>query len=151
MKFSAENPRYTAYTNSAYGYVEVGTANRKAAAWKLADEAAKHANLDNWFSSWAEIHDAARNGMSFRVGAAPKTPAYLVVTPLSGATLGRYATKDRAFDALKHLCCEMDLAPSAAAVMTEKQWEKYVGQCQRPGMVEDEARALVSQIVGYNF
>lgn len=36
-------------------------------------------------------------------------------------------------------------------VMTEKQWNKFLGQCQKPGLVEAEQRALVSKIVGYDY
>lgn len=45
MSYSAENPRYIAYTTNAFGTVESGRTNRKAEAWRLADAATKEAEL----------------------------------------------------------------------------------------------------------
>ena len=61
MKYTTENPRYTAYSNSAFGYQEAGTSTTKAAAWKLARAAAKKRGAGTLCAVWPEIHDAAAN------------------------------------------------------------------------------------------
>lgn len=42
-KFTAENPRYIAYTNNAFGTTEAGRTNRRAEAWAMAEAATKQA------------------------------------------------------------------------------------------------------------
>ena len=61
MRFTDENRRYTAYSNSAFGYQVAGTSTTKAAAWKLARAAAKERGAGTLCAVWPEVHDAAAN------------------------------------------------------------------------------------------
>ncbi|MET4106048.1 hypothetical protein [Hymenobacter sp. UYP22] len=148
MKFSAENPRYIAYTNSAYGYVEVGTANRKAEAWKLADDAVKQANIDNVFASHAEIYDKAANngqgGMSFRVNMPKKQPAkpeFILVYVNQGSEYDAPSfTSRKAAQAYK----EEQVVDRGVEIMTRKQWDAFKDGAQTCD-TQDEQDALLDK------
>jgi hypothetical protein len=72
---------------------------------------------------------------------------FIVVNPMTaGEQGGAWASKKSAAEARD----EQRLS-SEWVVMTEKQWAKFLGQCQNPAMVEAEQRALVSKIVGYYY
>lgn len=62
MKFSTENPRYTAYTENAFGNTEAGTRNTKAGAWALAKAAARAAAADRpGIDHTASVYDRGAN------------------------------------------------------------------------------------------
>ncbi|GGG60973.1 hypothetical protein GCM10011378_41230 [Hymenobacter glacieicola] len=70
---------------------------------------------------------------------------YVCVNPMTAAEGSiRFAKRKDAKSAWENM-------PSQWVVMTERQWIKYLAQCQRPGITEPEQRALVSKIVGYDY
>ena len=72
MKYTTENPRYTAYTTNVFGHDIAGDFNRRSDAWRAAINAAKDASIDRpGINHTAEIFDRAANdgrgGMVFRL------------------------------------------------------------------------------------
>ncbi|GAC1604374.1 MAG: hypothetical protein NVS3B25_33590 [Hymenobacter sp.] len=72
---------------------------------------------------------------------------FTIVNPMTaGEQSGVWASKKAAAEARD----EQRLS-GEWVVMTEKQWSKFLGQCQKPGLTEGEQRTLVSSIVGYDY